>query len=109
VRQLQRDQRADWLGEDNAKSDGDRKFKIAVEREKNHEDQKNRERPDDIKLRLGIQQFAVLAAPIETIAFRKAHFAGDGLLAGPDDAFEIPPFNRKLDADVARIVFAIDE
>src|SRR5258705_441430 len=109
VREFERDQSADRFGKDDAEGDGDREFEVAVKREKNQKDQENSERPDDIELRLGVQQFAVLAAPVKAVALWKIHFACDGLLAGLDDAFEIAPLDRKLDADVARIVFAIDE
>src|SRR5580692_149172 len=109
VRELQRDQSADRFGEYNAEGDSSRKLEIAVEREEDHEDQENRKRADDEELRFGVQQFAILAAPVEAVTFGEIHFIGDGLLARLDDAFEIPSLNRKLDANVARIVFAIDE
>ena len=54
-------------------------------------------------------EFAVLAAPFHAVAFGKLHFFGDVLLACLDDAFEIAAFDGKLNADVARIIFAIDE
>jgi hypothetical protein len=46
VRELERQQRADRLGHDHADHHGDRELEIAVEREQDHEDQKNRERTD---------------------------------------------------------------
>ena len=62
-----------------------------------------------VELRLGFEQFAVFAAPIQTIAFGQADGFCDGALAGVDDAFEIAALHGKLNADVARIIFAIDE
>ena len=109
VREFESDERADRFGEDDAECDGDRKFEIAVKREENQEDQKDSERTDDIELRFGFEQLAVLAAPIQTIALGKLHGFCDGRLAGVDNAFEVAALDGKLNADVARIVFAIDE
>ena len=95
--------------EDDAERDGHREFEVAVEREEDQENQENRERADDVELRFRFEQFAVLAAPIEVIAFGKLHGLGNGALSGLYDAFEVAAVDGKLDADVARIIFAIDE
>ena len=109
VGEFEGDERADRFGEDHAERDGDREFQIAVEREQNHENQKDGERADDVELRFGFEQFAVFAAPFHAIAFGKLDVFGDVLLARLDDAFEVAAFDGKLNADVARIIFAIDE
>src|SRR5579859_242970 len=43
------------------------------------------------------------------IALGKLHGLGDGSLAGVDRALEVAAFDGKLNADVAGIVFAVDE
>ncbi len=70
---------------------------------------KSRQRADDDELGFGFQQLAVFAAPIEMIAIGEVDGLVDGGLAGVDDAFEVAALHGKLDADVARVVFAIDE
>ncbi len=39
MRELQREQGADWLGHDHAQGDRQREFEVAIEREQDHEDQ----------------------------------------------------------------------
>ena len=67
VGEFQSDQRADGFREDDAECNGDREFEVAVEREKNQKNQQDSKRADDVQLRLGVEEFAVFAAPIEPI------------------------------------------
>src|SRR5207248_3061622 len=67
VSKLQGNQSADRLGEHNTERNGNGKFEISVEREKNHENQKYGERADEIELRLGLKEFAVFTAPFHAV------------------------------------------
>src|SRR6516165_10549751 len=107
--ELQGDQSANRFRDDDTESNGDREFEVAVESEQDQEDQENSERADDVKLCLGVQQFTVFAAPIEAVTLRQMDALSDVFLTGVDNAFEIAPLNRKLDADVARVVLTVDE
>ena len=109
VGQLEGDERAEGFGDDDADGDGKREFEVVVQGKKDEEDQKYGERADDIELGLGFEKFAVFAAPIKMVALRERDVFGDGGLAGLDDALEIAAGDGKLDVDVARIAFAIDE
>src|SRR5690242_2808737 len=64
MRKLERDKGANRLGKRHLQRDGKWKFEIVVEREKNHEDEQDRQRPDDVELGLGREQFVILAAPL---------------------------------------------
>ena len=81
MRELQGDQRAHWLGHDDAQSDGDWKFEVPVQGEQDHEDQHYRQGPNERQLRFGGQQLAVFSAPFQTIALRQLYRLVDGLLA----------------------------
>src|SRR5580693_5457556 len=109
MRELEGNESADGFGENDAESDADGEFEVAVERKKNQENQQNSERADDDELRFGFEQLAVLAAPIERVTVGEFDGFGNRGLSVVDDAFEISPFNRKLNADITRIVFAVDE
>src|SRR5271155_5057633 len=109
VRQLESNQRADGFRQHHAKRDGDRKFEIAVQREENQENQHQRQRTNDHKLRLGFQQFAVFAAPIQGVTRRQLHFFGYRALAIVDHTFQVATDDGELNSDVARIIFAINK
>src|SRR5579864_6472931 len=109
VRKLEGDERTDGLSQDDPESDGDGELEVAVEREENHEDKQKRERTDDPELRLGFEQLAVFTAPIQVIALGKRDGFFDGGLAGVNGSLEVAALHGKLNADVARIVFTIDE
>jgi len=107
--EFESDECADGFGEDNAECDGDRKFQVTLQREQNHENEKYGQRADEIELRFGFEQFAIFAAPFHAIALGQADGVGNILLALLDDSFEIASFHGKLNSDVARVIFAIDE
>ena len=68
MRELERDQRADWFSHDHAQRDGHRELEVAVEREQDHEDQAHSRGADKIHLRLGLEKLGVLATPIQRVA-----------------------------------------
>src|ERR1700676_980182 len=109
VSELEGDERADRLGHHYAEGDGDGEFEIAVKGKKNHEDEKKRQRANDDELRFGFEKLAIFAAPIEGVTFGEFDGFGDGGLTGVDDAFEVAAFHGELNADVAGIVFTVDE
>src|SRR5271155_3553346 len=110
VRKFQRDERAHRLRHDHTQRDSHREFEIAIERKEDHENQQHCERADDQKLLLGFNEFAVFAAPAEAVARRQRFFhVRDGPLAVFYGAGQIAAFDAVLHADVARLIFAINE
>ena len=66
--------------------------------------------PMNVQLVLGREQLVVLAAPREPVSGGQRFLnVGDGLLAGVHRALQVASFHAVLHADVARVVFAIDE
>src|SRR5208282_2358883 len=87
-----------------------RELEITVQREQDHEDQEQRERPDDLHLVFGFEEFAVLAAPRQPVALRQRFLnVGDRALAVRDGSLKVASLDAVLHADVPGIVFAIDE
>src|SRR5215470_15383830 len=110
MRQFQGDKRADWLRHDDAEGDGDREFEVAVECEEDQKNQKNRERADDHELPFRFKKLTVFAAPFQAVAgWQGSCDVGNGALAIFDGTLQVAAFNAELDADVAGIVFAVDE
>src|SRR5690242_14970770 len=109
MRKFQRDKRADGLGHHHFQRNDHRKLEVAVKREEDQENQQHGQRPDDVELRLGFEKLAVLAAPIEVVTLWKCDRLFDRVLPGINDALEVAAFHRKLNSNVARIVFTIDE
>ena len=64
---------------------------------------------DEIHLRPCFEKLAVLATPGHAVALRQFHHFVDGRLAIADGALQIAALDAVLHADVARIVFAVNE
>src|SRR5271165_4456199 len=107
--ELQCYERTHRFSHDDAQGNGDREFKVAIQREQDHEDEHGREWTNQYKLCLCFQKLAVLAAPIQPVAGRQIDRVIDCALAISHGPLQVPPFNTVLDPDVARIVFAINE
>ena len=87
----------------------ERKFKIAVEREKQEENQEQGQRQNDLQLLARSRIFRVFSAPIQTVAARQGNLSIDLLNGIAHRPSQIASFHRELDADVARIVLAVNE
>src|SRR5579872_3167648 len=109
MRKFESDQRAYRFGHDDAQRDADGKFQISIQREQNHKNQDDRQGANEGKLRLRLQELAVLAAPFQAVALRQGDGFADRGLTIAHRALKIATFDGILHADVAGIVFAVDE
>src|SRR5579863_1759754 len=109
MREFQRNQRSHWFGHDDAQGNGDRKFEVSVKRKQDHENQHYGERADEIHLRLRLEKLAVFPAPFHPVTLRQGHDFLDRGLAVLHRPFQITSLHAVLHADIAGVVFAIDE
>src|ERR1700722_10074376 len=107
--ELQRDQGAHWLCHDHAQGDSDGEFEISVESEQDHENQDDCQRADKVHLRFGFEELAIFASPLHAIALRQVHGLFDCLLSAAHGALKVAAFDAVLDADVTRVVLAINK
>ena len=100
--ELERDQGAYRLGQDDAEGDGHRKFEIAIKREQDHENDEHGKRADELNLVFGFKKFAILPTPFEPIpggqGFLKIR---NGPLSIEHGALQVAPLDAVLHADVA--------
>src|SRR5664280_2359708 len=110
MREFERDERADRLGEEDAERDGHGEFQVAVKCEENHEDDQHCEGTDDLHLVFRLEEFAVLAAPGEAVTRRQRFFdVADRALSIEYGPLQVAALDAVLHSDVARVVLAIDE
>ena len=110
MRQLQRDQRADRFRHHHAQRNRHRKFEIAVKRKQNQKISNIASGPMTYELLLGFEKFAVFSAPLQPISGRQRLLIPcHGALPVVHGAFQVAALDAELNADVARIVFAIDK
>ena len=108
--QFQCNQRTHRLGHHDAQRDRYREFEISIQRKKNHENQQDRQRPDDHDLVLRLHELAIFPAPAQPVAHRQGFLDfRDRLLPLLHRAGQVAPFDAVLHADIPRIIFAIDE
>src|SRR5258708_27141045 len=101
MRQLQRDQRSYWLGQQDAQSNRHRKLEIAIKRKQNHENNQHRKRSDKLHLVLRRKELSILPAPADPVPSRQRFLnVPDRLLPIEDTAFEIAPLDTVLHTDI---------
>src|ERR1035441_5614014 len=101
MREFERYQGTDGLGQDDTERDRNRELEVSVEREQDHEDDHDRERTNQQKLRLGLQELAVLASPTEGVAWRQRNCLVHSFLAVSHSTLEVASLDAVLHADVA--------
>src|SRR5579864_399526 len=109
MRELKGDQRTHRLRHDYVERDGQWKFEIAVQRKQNEKNQQDSQRPHNGELLLGGDELIVLSAPRNLIAAGNLHTLFYGLLPLFHCPLQVAVLNAVLHADIAPVIFAIDE
>ena len=102
-------QAAHRFGDQHAEENDERELEVSVEEKQDGHDQEHGEREDDFHLLLRGEVLLVFAAPIELVADGQFDRCIDFAARFADRARQIAAFDAELDADVARIGFAVDE
>ena len=92
-----------------AERDGDGEFEVSVEREQDHEDQHHGQGTDEVHLRSWLRGTGCIRRPIHAVALRQGDGFLDRGLAVVHGTLQVAAFDAVLHADVARIIFAINE